>query len=82
MSPGSMPSMRAAGRRAGCLEVCCPQTVRGLSRNQARDASWLVGSSGLDIVGSRPGSYSQGTAGHVVPSVFWHARLAMSCSSS
>jgi hypothetical protein len=44
--------MSAAGRIFGRFSLWLPHTVRGLSMTQARDASWLVGSSALENAGS------------------------------
>ena len=50
---GSIPSMSAAGRMAGCLSSCVPHMVRGLFMNHANVASSLIGLMGVAAVHKR-----------------------------
>jgi hypothetical protein len=60
---GSIPSMSAAGRMAGCLSVCAsPHMVRGWSMNHARVASLLRGSMVAVRCVSMEAGYSHGGA--------------------
>ena len=65
---GNIPSIRAAGRMAGCLESCVPHTERGLSRNQARAWCGSVGLIGWEEYTSMPAGYSHEGGKYSTPS--------------